>query len=104
MIYFVIILSAVQLALIFVLIYQLRLQFKHLQLMMDYQRVILAHMQFCNDANEMMLWKDRCDIINWKEKLIKTENYEALQETVKATNHIANMIETYRKTFKKNEN
>lgn len=104
MIYFVIILSAVQLALIFVLIYQLHLQFKHLQLMMDYQQVILAHMQFCNDANEMMLWKDRYDIMNWKEKLIKTENYEALQETVKATNHIANMIEAYRKTFKKNEN
>ena len=100
MIYIILALSAAQLTLIAILTYQLRLQSKQLQLITDYQKVILAHLQFCNDANEMILWKDRCDILNWKDRLVKTENYEMLQETTKATNLIAGMIEYYRKTLK----
>lgn len=61
-----IIILLVQALLIVFLLYKQHRQAKRLQLMLTYQQLLLAHLQFCNDAHEMVLWKERCDIIQWQ--------------------------------------
>lgn len=96
MIYIMFILSFAQISLVAILMYQQHRQTKRLQLMIQYQQLLLAHLQFGNDAHEMLLWKDRCDIIKWQQELISMENYEMAKETQKATERIAGMINFYR--------
>lgn len=96
MIYIMFILSFAQILLVAILMYQQHRQAKRLQLMLQYQQLLLAHLQFGNDAHEMLLWKDRCDIIKWQQELISIENYEIAKETQKATERIASMINFYR--------
>lgn len=104
MIYVISILSLAQIIFISILMYQQRVHRKRLQLILQYQQLLLIHSQFGNDAHEMLLWKDRCDIIKWQKELILMENYEMANETKKATERIANMINYYRDNLQTHEN
>lgn len=99
-----IIILLVQALLIVFLLYKQHRQAKRLQLMLTYQQLLLAHLQFCNDAHEMVLWKERCDIIQWQKELVSIENYEMAKETQKTIKRIANMINFYRDNLKAHEN
>lgn len=82
------------------LVREQRKEYKIMEIMAGSQAWLVANMQFANDANEMLLWKIRYDILQWKKDFIENENYEMIKESRLATEIIADMIEQYRRNLK----
>lgn len=102
MLYILIILAATQIILCILLYRSMRKQQKTTLIIREYQAYISKHLNFNSDANEMILWKIRYDILVWVNQFIKTENYEMAQQATLASNIIEGMINSYRNHLKHN--